>query len=468
MRRYCTGIGYYIPDRQSEGYGLSFKGLDWAVEQGYHCIITLDCGITAVEEVAYANAKGLRVLVTDHHQPAASLPPAYAVLNPLQSDCPYPFKDLSGCGVAFKLLTALCSRLQWPQTELLDHLELVAISIAADMVSLSGENRVLTYYGLQKLNQRPIPGITAMLQHYQARKPKLEINDVVFGISPRINAAGRMGDARLAVRLLAEDEVQNCAAWANEIENSNLLRRDTDSEITLAAIEQATLQHQLKPQYTTVVCGRDWHKGVIGIAASRLVEKFYKPTVIFCEEDGKMTGSARSVQGFDLYYALSQCSETIEQFGGHKYAAGLTLLPQHYPAFIEKFEQVVADTIEPWQLRPSLDIDLELNLNQITPKFFRVLQQFSPFGTGNKSPLFCARHVFAAPGSSRIVGQNHLCLQIQQDDSPRIPAIAFGQGGMLPLLAKGLPLDIAFHLEENYHRGVGTMQTRIVDLRMIQ
>ncbi|MBM3936354.1 MAG: single-stranded-DNA-specific exonuclease RecJ [Sphingomonadales bacterium] len=468
MRRYCTGIGYYIPDRQSEGYGLSFKGLDWAVEQGYHCIITLDCGITAVEEVAYANAKGLRVLVTDHHQPAASLPPAYAVLNPLQSDCPYPFKDLSGCGVAFKLLTALCSRLQWPQTELLDHLELVAISIAADMVSLSGENRVLTYYGLQKLNQRPIPGITAMLQHYQARKPKLEINDVVFGISPRINAAGRMGDARLAVRLLAEDEVQNCAAWANEIENSNLLRRDTDSEITLAAIEQATLQHQLKPQYTTVVCGRDWHKGVIGIAASRLVEKFYKPTVIFCEEDGKMTGSARSVQGFDLYYALSQCSETIEQFGGHKYAAGLTLLPQHYPAFIEKFEQVVADTIEPWQLRPSLDIDLELNLNQITPKFFRVLQQFSPFGTGNKSPLFCARHVFAAPGSSRIVGQNHLCLQIQQDDSPRIPAIAFGQGGMLPLLAKGLPLDIAFHLEENYHRGVGTMQTRIVDLRMVQ
>jgi len=466
MRRYCEGLGYYIPDRQREGYGLSFQGIDWAVEQGYRCIITLDCGTTAVEEVAYANAKGLRVLVTDHHQAAATIPAAHAVLNPLQPGCPYPFKDLSGCGVAFKLLSALCSHLDWPQSELLDHLELVAISIAADMVSLSGENRVLTHYGLQKLNQRPIPGITAMLQHYQARKPRLEINDVIFGISPRINAAGRMGDARLAVRLLVEDDVRECAAWAMEIEKSNLLRRDTDSEITTAAIEQATLQHQMKPQCTTVVCGRDWHKGVIGIAASRLVERFYKPTVVFCEEDGKMTGSARSVQGFDLYHALSQCSETIEQFGGHKYAAGLTLLPQNYPAFVNKFEEAVARTIEPWQLRPSLDIDLELNLNQITPKFFRILLQFAPFGTGNKPPLFCARNVFASPGSSRIVGQNHLSLQIQQEGSPRIQAIAFGQGSMLPLLAKGLPLDIAFHLEENFHRGIATMQARIVDLHM--
>lgn len=466
MRRYCEGLGYYIPDRQSEGYGLSIQGIDWAVAQGYHCIITLDCGTTAVEEVNYANALGLKVLVTDHHQPAAMLPPAHAILNPLQTGCPYPFKDLSGCGVAFKLLNALCTHLQWPQSELLEHLELVAISIAADMVSLSGENRVLTHYGLQKINQSPIPGITAMLQHYQSRKPKLEINDIVFGISPRINAAGRMGDARLAVRLLIEDDARECSAWASEIENSNLLRRDTDSEITTAAIEQATLQHQLKSLYTTVVCGRDWHKGVIGIAASRLVERFYKPTIVFCEEDGKMTGSARSVQGFDLYSAICQCSDIIDQFGGHKYAAGLTLQSDRYAAFVEKFEQAVANSIEPWQLRPSLDIDLELNLNQITPKFFRILQQFAPFGTGNKPPLFCARHVFASPGSSRIVGANHLSLQVQQDGSPRIPAIAFGQGAMLPLLAKGLPLDIAFHLEENNHRGVTTMQARIVDLRM--
>jgi len=466
MRRYCEGLGYYIPDRQSEGYGLSIQGIDWAVAQGYHCIITLDCGTTAVEEVTYANALGLKVLVTDHHQPAAMLPPAHAILNPLQNNCPYPFKDLSGCGVAFKLLNALSSHLQWPLSELLEHLELVAISIAADMVSLSGENRVLTHFGLQKLNQHPVPGITAMLQHYKPRKSKLEINDIVFGISPRINAAGRMGDARLAVRLLVEDESRECAAWAMEIENSNLLRRDTDSEITTAASEKATVQHQLKTQYNTVVCGRDWHKGVIGIAASRLVDRFYKPTVVFCEENGKMTGSARSVQGFDLYSALSNCSDTIEQFGGHKYAAGLTILSERYAAFVEKFEQAVANTIESWQLRPSLDIDLELNLSQITPKFFRILQQFAPFGTGNKAPLFCARHVFASPGSSRIVGSNHLSLQIQQDGSPRIPAIAFGQGGMLPLLAKGLPLDIVFHLEENNHHGVTTMQARIVDLRM--
>jgi single-stranded-DNA-specific exonuclease len=268
------------------------------------------------------------------------------------------------------------------------------------------------------------------------------------------------------VRLLAEDDAIECAAWAADIENSNLLRRDTDSEITTAATEQATIQHQSKTKFTTVVCGRDWHKGVIGIAASRLVDKFYKPTVVFCEEDGKMTGSARSVQGFDLFSALNNCSDTLEQFGGHKYAAGLTILPESYPAFVDKFEQAVANTIEPWQLRPSLDIDLELNLNQISPKFFRILQQFAPFGTGNKLPLFCARHVFASTGSSRIVGANHLSLQIQQDGGNRIPAISFGQGGMLPLLAKGLPLDIAFYLEENNHRGVSTMQARIVDLRM--
>jgi single-stranded-DNA-specific exonuclease len=466
MRRYCEGLGYYIPDRQSEGYGLSTRGIDWAVAQGYHCIITLDCGITAVEEVTYASERGLRVLITDHHQPAAKLPPAHTILNPLQKDCPYPFKDLSGCGVAFKLLCALCTHLQWAQSELLEHLELVAISIAADLVSLSGENRVLAHYGLQKINQRPLPGITAMLKHYHSRKSRLDINDILFGISPRINAAGRMGDARLAVRLLAEDDASECAAWAADIENSNLLRRDTDSEITTAATEQATMQHQSKTKFTTVVCGRDWHKGVIGIAASRLVDKFYKPTVVFCEEDGKMTGSARSVQGFDLYSALNNCSDTLEQFGGHKYAAGLTILPESYPAFVDKFEQAVANTIEPWQLRPSLDIDLELNLNQISPKFFRILQQFAPFGTGNKLPLFCARHVFASTGSSRIVGANHLSLQIQQDGGNRIPAISFGQGGMLPLLAKGLPLDIAFYLEENNHRGVSTMQARIVDLRM--
>lgn len=466
MKAYCPEIGYYIPDRQSEGYGLSIRGLDWAAEQGYRCIVTLDCGTTAVEQVAYANGLGLRVLITDHHQPAATLPDAIAILNPLQDGCSYPFKDLSGCGVAFKFMMALCHRMDWPISKLLDNLELVAISIVADMVSLAGENRVLLHYGLQKLNQQPIHGVYSMLQHYKSKKNILDIHDVIFGIAPRINAAGRMGDARLAVRLLIGEDPKECSEWANQIESSNLHRRDTDSEITNAALEQAALLHQERPRYTTVVCGQNWHKGVIGIAASRLVEKFYKPTIIFCEEDGKMTGSARSVQGFDLYQALSQCADSIEQFGGHKYAAGLTILRQHYSTFVEQFEQAVGNSIEPWQLRPSLDIDLEIDLQQITPKFFRILRQFAPFGTGNKQPLFCARQVFASPGSGRIVGQNHLSLQIQQGHNSFIPAIAFGQGGMLPLLYKGLPMDIAFHLEENYHRGIATMQARILDLRI--
>ncbi len=466
LNKYCSGLGYYIPDRRTEGYGLSHRGIDWAAEQGYRCIVTLDCGTTACEPIAYANSLGLKVIVTDHHQPSAQLPAAAAILNPMQAGCAYPFKDLSGCGVAFKFLVALCQHFGWPQTELLDHLELVAISIAADVVPLVGENRILTHYGLQKLNSQPIPGIRAMLQHYTNRKPRLDLGDVVFGLAPRINAAGRMGDARLAVRLLLGEDLDECAALATEIEHSNLHRRDTDAEITRMALEQASVQHALEPKFTTVVRGSQWHKGVIGIVASRLVEKFYKPTVVFSEEEGKLTGSARSVHGFDLYHALEQCSDCLEQFGGHKYAAGLTMRSEQYPEFCQRFENAVVASIEAWQRSPSLEVDLELPLSVITPKFFRILQQFAPYGQGNRMPLFCARRVYATPGSARVLGQNHLSLNVQQsDDRNPLQAIAFGQGSMQPLLSKGLPMDIAFHLEENHFRGESRMQVRIVDMQ---
>lgn len=466
LRKYCADLGYYIPDRRSEGYGLSQKGIDWAVQNGFRCIVTLDCGTTAFEQVDYANAQNLKVIITDHHQPSDRLPKAQAILNPLQPGCPYPFKDLSGCGVAFKFLVALCHRFDWPMSELLDHLELVAISIAADMVPLTGENRVLTHYGLQKLNNNPTIGIQTMLQHYKNRKPTLDLNDVIFGLAPRINAAGRMGDARLAVQLLVSEDPEECTRLAAEIENSNLDRRDTDTEITRIAIDQALTMHQSENKMTTVVCGSEWHKGVIGIVASRLVERFYKPTIVFCLEGDTMTGSARSVQGFDLYQALQQCSDSIEQFGGHKYAAGLTLKASAYQDFCQKFEEAVSATLQPWQHRPSLSIDIELSLDTITPKFFRILKQFAPFGQGNRQPVFCSRGVFAYPGSPRIVGQNHLSLSLQQKDGPTtLPAIAFGQAALLPLLAKGLPFDIAYSLDENHYRGQSEMQLRILDLR---
>ena len=466
LRKYCADIGYYIPDRRSEGYGLSQKGLDWAVQNGFRCIVTLDCGTTAFEQVDYANTLGLKVIITDHHKPSDRLPKACAILNPLQPGCPYAFKDLSGCGVAFKFLVALCHRFEWPMSELLEQLELVAISIAADMVPLTGENRVLTHYGLQKLNNNPSIGIRTMLQHYKNRKPTLDLGDVIFGLAPRINAAGRMGDARLAVQLLVSEDPEECARLAAEIENSNLDRRDTDTEITRIAIDQALTMHQAENKMTTVVCGSEWHKGVIGIVASRLVERFYKPTVVFCLEGDKMTGSARSVQGFDLYNALQQCADTIEQFGGHKFAAGLTLKASAYEDFCQRFEEAVAATLEPWQQRPSLPIDLEMPLEVITPKFFRILKQFAPFGQGNRQPVFCSRGVYASPGSPRIVGQNHLSLSLQQKDGrTTLPAIAFGQAALLPLLAKGLPFDIAYNLDENYYRGQSDMQLRILDLR---
>jgi len=469
LRKYCSDIGYYIPDRRSEGYGLSHQGLDWAYQNGFRCVVTLDCGTTALEQVDYANSLGIQVIVTDHHQPSEHLPKAKAILNPLQPGCTYPYKDLSGCGVAFKFLVALCQHFEWPMSELLDHLELVAISIAADMVPLTGENRVLTHYGLQKLNNQPTPGVKAMLQHYKNRKPTLDLTDVIFGLSPRINAAGRMGDARLAVQLLVSEDPEECTRLAAEIESSNLNRRDTDSEITRVAVEQALAMHQSDHKMTTVVCGNDWHKGVIGIVASRLVERFYKPTVVFCLEGDKMTGSARSVQGFDLYHALQQCSDCMEQFGGHKYAAGLTLQASAYPEFCQRFEAAVAATLEPWQQQPSLTIDLEMPLETISPKFFRILRQYAPFGQGNRQPVFCSRRVYASPGSPRIVGQNHLSLRIQQKDgSPGYQAIAFGQAALLPLLAKGLPFDIAYSLDENHYRGQVEMQLRILDLRTVE
>jgi single-stranded-DNA-specific exonuclease len=455
-------IGYYIPDRHTEGYGLSMLAIDWAADHGYELIITLDCGITANEQVDYANEKGLTVVITDHHLPAV-IPNAAAVLNPKQHDCLYPFKELSGCGIGYKLAQAFSIRNQIDESILQQSLDLLAVSIAADIVPILGENRILTHFGLKKLNENPTVGLRAIIQ-LCCDKKELTITDIVFTIAPRINAAGRMGDAKNAVELLLSNSMQEAETRAQSINETNTDRRDVDANITREAILAAESHVDFQSRRTTVVYGPNWHKGVIGIVASRLVEQYYRPTIVFSHSDGFLTGSARSVNGFDIHQAIAQCSEYVEQFGGHKYAAGLTLKEEYIEAFSEKFEQVVRTTIRDEQLVPVLDIDFELKLKEITPRFFRVLKQFAPFGPGNMQPVFSTRHVFSN-GFVRVVGENHLQISIQQDDSIAFSAIAFGHAEHYPLISKGFPFHISYTIDENTWRGVTTIKLNIKDIK---
>ena len=463
LKTYYPNIATYIPDRYDEGYGVSYKGIDFAQDNDITLIIALDCGIKAIEKVAYASKKGIDFIICDHHRPGAKLPKAVAVLDPKRDDCSYPYKELCGCGVGFKLIQALGSERGQTIEDLLLYLDLVATAIGADIVPVTGENRVLAYYGLQVINSNPRVGYQAILK--QVNKSTLTITDVVFIIAPRINAAGRMKHGNDAVRLLVETDPKNAAQWASEIELFNADRKDADKQITKEALAQITQANE-QEKNTTVVYKEHWHKGVIGIVASRLIETYYRPTLVFTKSGDKLAASARSVKGFDVYNALEGCAQYIEQFGGHKYAAGLTLQEKDYPDFKAQFEKVVSKTIDPKLLNPEINIDAQLDLVAITPKFHRILKQFAPFGPGNRQPVFMTQNL-KDTGYGKCVGadKTHLRLTVKQVNSEAIVGIGFGLGDKKDTACSDTSFKAVYCIDENLWQGKVSLQLRIKDIQ---
>ena len=462
LKTITNHIATYIPDRYDEGYGISYQGIDFASDNNFSLIIALDCGIKAIEKVSYATQKNVDFIICDHHKPGDEIPKALAVLNPKRIDCTYPYKELCGCGVGFKLVHALASKRNQTIEDIQQYLDLVATAIAADIVPITGENRILTYYGLEVINSNPRNGIKAII--HQINKKKLTITDVVFIIAPRINAAGRIKHGNYAVELLTEMNYEAALDFAASIEKFNLERKELDKKITYEALQQIESANE-KEKFSTVVYSENWHKGVIGIVASRLIESFYRPTLVFTKSGNKLAASARSVKGFDVYEALNECSEFIEQFGGHKYAAGLTLDPKNYSAFKNKFEEVVKASIDKKLLIPEITIDLELELSEITPKFFRILQQMGPFGPQNMKPVFKTTSV-RDNGYGKTVGsdKSHLKLNIIDGaDKKTYNAIGFGLGNKIKSI-KG-DFDIAYSLDENEWKGNTSIQLILKDLK---
>ena len=469
LRRLTRQIDFYIPERYDEGYGVSYKGIDWAAECGFGLIITLDCGIKANEKVDYAKEKGIDMIICDHHLPENELPKAVAVLDPKREDCNYPFDDLSGCGVGFKLVQAYSQRYDIPFDTLIPLLDLLVVSIASDLVSVTGENRILAHYGLKQLNVNPREGLLAMIQLSGLEPNHLTIDDIVFKIGPRINAAGRMESGRMAVELLTAMDVEEAVRIGTEINEHNNERKNIDRRITQEALDMVRSGNCLSSANATIVYNPQWHKGVVGIVASRLVEAFYKPTIVFTmSQGGLVTGSARSVHGFDLYDAIESCADLLENFGGHLYAAGLTLKEENLPAFCERIEKAISGTIIPAMQTPVVDIDARLNFSQITPKFLRILKQFQPFGPGNSAPVFLTENVYDN-GMGRKVGAEggHLKLELIQESHPyhHISAIAFNMAGYFEHIKAGNPIDVCYSIVENYYRGTANTQLRVKDLR---
>ena len=469
LRRLTSQVDFYIPERYDEGYGVSYKGIDWAAENGFGLIITLDCGIKANEKVDYAKSKGIEMIICDHHLPENELPKAVAVLDPKREDCHYPFDDLSGCGVGFKLVQAYSQRYDIPFETLIPLLDLLVVSIASDLVSVTGENRILAHFGLKQLNVNPREGLLAMIQLSGLEPNHLTIDDIVFKIGPRINAAGRMESGRMAVELLTAQDPADAVRIGTEINEHNNERKNIDRRITQEALEMVRSGNCLSSGNATIVYNPQWHKGVVGIVASRLVEAFYKPTIVFTMSQGGMvTGSARSVHGFDLYDAIESCSDLLENFGGHLYAAGLTLKEENLPAFCERIEKAISGTIIPAMQTPVVEIDAKLNFSQITPKFLRILKQFQPFGPGNNAPVFLTENVYDN-GMGRKVGAEggHLKLELIQESHPyhHISAIAFNMADFFDHIKMGNPIDVCYSIVENYYRGTANTQLRVKDLR---
>jgi single-stranded-DNA-specific exonuclease len=460
----------YIPDRYTEGYGISLKAIDFAADNSFSLIVALDCGVKALEQVAYAASRGVDFIICDHHLPGDELPAAVAVLDPKRADCQYPYKELSGCGVGFKLMQALGQRLKLPAERLYALLDLVTVSIAADIVPITGENRVLAAYGLRRFNEEAEqlrPGLAALRELATLREGPLVISSLIFGFAPRINAAGRMGDARRAVAMLLAPDQQEARYTAEVVDQMNRERRGSDQHTTQEALDIIAASPTLRDAAATVLYKADWHQGVLGIVASRCLDQYYRPTVILTMRDGKATGSARSVAGFDIHTALETCAPLLEQFGGHRAAAGLTLKVENVPAFQRRFEEVVAATLTTEQLVRPVDIALTLPLSHITEQFYTELHRMEPFGPGNPNPVFASQRVLAVPGSARVVGQNHLKLRLLSDDEtgPVLDTIGFGLADYLPQINEGQPFDVCYTVEMNEYRGMRTVQLRLLDVK---
>jgi len=452
----------YIPDRYEEGYGVSYKGIDYAEDNDIHLIIALDCGIKAIDKVAYAKKKGIDFVICDHHRPGSEIPDAVAVLDPKREDCNYPYDELCGCGVGFKLIQAITQKNNEPEESLLPYLDLVATAIGADIVPITGENRILAYHGLYVINVAPRKGIRSLL----GDRKNVSITDVVFIVAPRINAAGRMKHGLHAVNLLTEEDEAISKKYAEEIEAYNTDRRSADKTITEEA-KQQIIKSKEEERLTSVVYQENWHKGVIGIVASRLTETWYRPTLVFTKSGERLAASARSVKGFDVYEALEACKDHIEQFGGHKYAAGLTLLESEYLNFKQKFEEVVSETIDRALLTPEISIDAELSLKDITSKFYRILKQFAPFGPGNMSPVFISRGL-TDTGYGKCVGEDktHLKCQVRQEENGRaFDMIGFNLGDKLAIIKEGKKFDAVYSLDENTWNGNTKIQLKLKDIR---
>ncbi len=466
LSSYSKNLGFYVPDRYNEGYGISTNGVEYAARNGFSLVIALDCGIKAVQRMEFANSLGVDFIICDHHTPGEELPKAVAILDPMRTDCSYPFKHLSGCGVGFKLLQAFCMHKNISQKRLFSMLDLVAVSIASDIVSITGENRILAFYGLQQLENNPCLGLQK-LKELGGIKGRTTINDIVFKIGPRINAAGRMRTADTSVQLLITKDQNLADQIAADIQNLNNQRKDLDQSITEEAMQRAAEKD--KTQKGLVLYSPSWSKGVVGIVASRIVEKFYKPTIILTEEDGKISGSARSIEGFDLYDAIAQCEDLLVNFGGHKYAAGLTIKREKLTEFKERFEQIVSESISNEDLVPKLYVDAPLKLSQITPKFYRILQQFEPFGPDNMAPVFTTKNVIDY-GRSRTVGKDgkHLRLTVTHFDNLSYikNGIAFSMGHLYEKIKKGNPFNICYTLQENTYAGRKEIQLHIKDIKV--
>lgn len=471
LRRFYDRVDFYIPDRYKEGYGISERGVRWAAENNFNLVISLDCGIKAIEKVQLAKDLGVDFIICDHHTPGEVLPPAIAILDPKRQDCEYPYKELSGCGVGFKLLEALSTYRKEDPATVMAYLDLLAVSIAADIVPITGENRIFTFYGIERINNNPRPGIKALILRSKIEKD-IGISDIVFKIGPRINASGRLEHAKASVELLISQDLADALERAELVDTVNAARKNFDENITKEALSMIQSMEEVYQRKTTVLFKEDWHKGVIGIVASRCIEKFYRPTIILTESNSKATGSARSVFDFDIYEAISECSDLLEQFGGHKYAAGLTMSVDKVPAFQAKFEEVVSARIDEIHRMPVLEIDDEILLDQINYKFYNILKQMAPFGPGNPEPIFCVKQVFAE--DVRVLKDKHLRFNVVQDGQQTKPVcIAFGMADksiypdeiIYKMLNRKMRFDLAFEIRENTFRNTSSLQLYVKDIK---
>ncbi len=463
LRQFYSNLDYYTPDRNGEGYGVSEQGVKVAFDNHVNLIICLDCGIKSIKPIAYAKNLGIDFIICDHHRPGDELPPAFAVLDPKRNDCEYPYKELSGCGIGFKLIHALSLNNDLPLERLYSFLDLLAVSIGADIVPINGENRILAYYGLKKLNSEPRNGLKAIIDSAALKTP-LDISSIVFGIAPRINASGRMTHAKLAIELLLMDDYEKAVALATQANNTNEQRRDFDVSTTLEAYEMIEKEGLINA-HSTVLYKEDWHKGVIGIVASRCLDKYYRPTIILTSANNKITGSARSIKGFDIYEALASCADVLEQYGGHTHAAGLTLFYENLAKFKERFEKIAAETISDDLLIPSLRINTILPLKQVNFKFLNVIKQMQPFGPENMQPIFVSENVFC-DGYVKVLKDEHLKIYVRQDDSKPVEAIGFGLARYHQEIAEGKKFDIAYQIVENNFRGRVSLQLMLKDIKI--